>query len=435
MVQTQEYRLKRTPLPLPYDLLHIITQELLSSGSLAALSKISTLSRDYHAMITPMLYTHVHIKTDEQLQAFLYLPYEKDRRSKGSRALSVLGVKRGRSGSIKDHKYRFKLDALTLVKSLTLDIYPSRTALKYASKLPEPLCASTLTFTPPALTSFYDRLSLSNAPRILATFWAGHLPSLINPQKVIVDYTGLDQHMEKSDNGEGWIDTMGGMSVALQAWKESLKTVEIRGKKWVGLLPAPGTKVVMIHTDAVQEAPDQNEDQETVETVETASTVSSTTDNSQHAEPGVTDIPSPAEPSAGRDPNPELIEAIASRTRLIATRTEALTMALRTSQALHDASHSPAPLRWSVKDLIPEPFADEAASRDRLLNTWDSYGQSDREIEIQLNLEKQVEYEREKRGVLDKILEEMDRVAPQIGSRYGYIDSDGRRNLACLSWA
>ncbi|OCF37099.1 hypothetical protein I316_01004 [Kwoniella heveanensis BCC8398] len=401
MVQPREYRFQRTPLPLPYDLLHIITQELLSSGSLASLSKLSTLSREYHAMITPLLYTHVHIKTDEQLQAFLHLPYEKERRSKGSRALSVLGVKRGRSGSIKGEKYRFKIDALTLVKTLTLDIYPSRASLKYASKLPEPLNASTLTFTPPALESLFNRLSRSNSPRILATIWAGHLPSLIKPQKAIVDYAGLDGHMEAAENGQGWIDTMGGMSVGLQAWKESLRVVEIRGKKWVGILPAPGTKVTMVHTQPIIEK-EEGSSAEVGAAGETASLDDDVEAPSQTTQPD------------SNDPSPELIEAIASRTKLIAARTEALTLALRTCQALHDASHSPAPLRWSVQDLIPHPVA-ETTSREHLLNTWDTYGQSEREIEARIEMERKIEYERERRGALDKILQAMDQVAPQIG--------------------
>ncbi|WVF68613.1 hypothetical protein IAT40_003383 [Kwoniella sp. CBS 6097] len=421
-------RLERTPLPLPYDLLHIITQDLLSSGSLASLSKLSTLSRDYHAMITPMLYARVHIKTDEQLQAFLYLPYEKERRSKGSRALSVLGVKRGRSGSIKDQKCRFKIDSLSLVQFLTLDIYPSRTSLKHASKLPEPLPATTLTFTPPALISLYNRLSRSNSPRILATIWAGHLPSLVRPQKVIVDYTGLDRHMEENENGQGWIDTMGGMSVGLQAWQESLRLVEIRGKKWVGILPSPGTKVVMVHTDAVTEDGSLDEAQS-----DGTDLLTDNVDGAEQAGLAPVDTTDQTVPVNGTEPNPELVEAIASRTKLIATRTEALTLALRTSQALHDASHSPAPLRWSVKDLIPQPISD-SDSRDRLLTSWDTYGQSDREIEAHIDMEMRMEYLREKRGVIDMILGELDRVAPLLGSRYGYVDSDGRRNLTCLLW-
>ncbi|WVR08234.1 hypothetical protein IAU60_005281 [Kwoniella sp. DSM 27419] len=465
MVQTKDYRFNRSTLPLPYDILHILLTDLVASESLGSLAKLSTLSRQYHSLITPLLYTDVHIRSDEQLQSFLSLPYERESKTK-AKALNALGVKRGRSGSIKSPNR--KNQSLALVRSLTLDIYPSRTSFKLASKLPAPLPASSLTFTPSALLSLHAKLSRSNAPKILATFWATHLPTLIKPKKVTVDYSTLDVREMREEN---WIITMGGMSVALQAW-ESLAQVELRGGWWAGVLPGLAVQVEMVHTDLtlieavprvtieneITPEPSDDEDEgaerpilpltrqmtqsvaslrrrpsSTTSTAvpasverardvaDTATTAATLTWTPAPAPPPVSYIPANQAPA---EPSEELLQALGDRSKLIADRTEAIVLALRSSQALHDTAHGNVPIRWVITDFIPE-------SVDSTLALPSSASTDSAEVAAEVKRE----YEREKTEIMRKILAEMDATAPVLSKKYGYIDGAGRRGLSCLLWA
>ncbi|WRT69507.1 uncharacterized protein IL334_006493 [Kwoniella shivajii] len=414
-IQTQP-KFNRSTLPIPFDLLYVLIQELLSTCSLSTLSKLSSLSKEYYALITPLLYTDVHITSDEQLQAFLTLPQEKDRRMILAGAL--LGVKRGRSGSIKGPNR--KLEALSLTRSLKLDVYPSRTSLKLSSKLPSPLKASNLTFTSKALINLHGRLSNSKAPRILASFWAGHLPNLIRPKKVIIDYSSIlpkkshppigdvepddqeEQEAQGDDEGESsmsfmsdekWTNTMGGMSIALQSWI-GLQEVELKGNTWSGILPGPGVNVKMVHAGIENEVIENETQNEVDGEGQGLMTVNETILNGN-----------------GGEPNAEIIKAIETRNKLIENRKKALILGLRTSQAIYENYHSPLPINWKVENLLPS-----------LIGTHDN----EEEIES--------ERQREKRSVIEDIMRDLDETCPSIMTRYGYINDVGRRDLSCLTW-
>nr|XP_031859701.1 uncharacterized protein CI109_004773 [Kwoniella shandongensis]KAA5526773.1 hypothetical protein CI109_004773 [Kwoniella shandongensis] len=420
---------QRTPLPLPYDLLHIILTLLHSSESFGTLSVLSQVSKSYYSLITPMIYTNVHITSDEQLQQLLSLPSDKFRLFGGG---GVGGNKRGRSGSI--IKRGRKLEALSMIASLKLDIYPSRTSLKLASKLPTPLPAQQVTFTPLGVYSLYDKLSRSQAPRILASFWASHLPSLVKPKKVIVDYSTIDirkemlevneteTEAEQQENGgrgrrEGWWDTFGGLSVGLQAWKE-LEEVDVKGEVWSLILPNPGVKVKMIHTTCTE--PQGG--------VEPPSTLEPTVDLA-----GGAGEQEPVQVGTPEQPDAAATVALADqrrlwREKLLEDRRKALVSGLQTSYTLleqtlattrgrngmitstHIRNH---PFKWEIVNFFPLPLE---GSRNQ--------------DELELLVERETEKYEMKRG----IMADLDQSCPDLMKAFGKMEG-GRRELGCLTWS
>ncbi|WVW86721.1 hypothetical protein I302_108775 [Kwoniella bestiolae CBS 10118] len=387
----------RTPLPLPYDLLHLLLQDLLSSSSFHTLATLARLSKEYYSHIIPLIYRHVHITSDEQLQSFLTIPLtrrEESDKKKRKIVDTVLGKNRSRSNSLEDTSGgNRKIQNLSLVQSLTLDVYPSRTSFKLSSKLPQPLQTPLLTFTPHALENLQEKLSRSGAPRILVSFWAKHLPGLVMPRKIIVDYSTLDL----SEDEEGRLgDTMSGMSISLQSWSESctLQEVELRGERWLGILPGPGVGVRMIHTSTDLVDGDSNTIEDGEGEVEDLVTVNETLLNPSN------------------EPSPTTLALIESRNKLVSQRVQSLILGLRTSQALSETYHSPAPLDWSMQGILPRPIGVEEMDDE----------------------ERYVENQREKRKVVDDILNGLDEVCPKITQRYGRIGEDGRRELGCLTW-
>ncbi|KAK6908893.1 hypothetical protein I203_102899 [Kwoniella mangroviensis CBS 8507] len=407
----KEYKFTRSTLPLPNDLLHILLQKLLSTSSFSTLSTLARLSKDYYSLIIPLIYKHVHITSDEQLQSFLTIPLTKreendKKKRKIVNTVLLKGKSRSRSNSLEDSSnWSRKIQCLSLCESLTLDVYPSRTSFKIASKLPQPLQTPLLTFTPKSLENLREKLSRSGAPRILVSFWSQHLPTLIRPRKVVVDYSNLNFNPisnageEEEEDEEKWADTMSGMSISLQSWtcSEGLEMVELKGDKWMGVLPSPGVGVKMVHTTASTpssfSAETLNGDEEEEELVTVNETV----------------LNAPPNPN---EPNPATLESIESRNKLVSTRVQSILMGLRTSQALYETYNSRLPLKWDVVDVLPPPIGFEEMDQEERYN----------------------EYQREKRKVLDEILSGLDEVAPVITRRYGRIGREGRRELSCLNW-
>ncbi|WWC65684.1 uncharacterized protein I303_108305 [Kwoniella dejecticola CBS 10117] len=424
----------KSTLPIPYDLLYLIIQDLFASQAFGSLAKLAQLSREYHALIVPLLYTKVHIRSDEQLQSFLTIPQSvrDDIRTKTSDKIKDVlgvGVKRGRSGSLKSKlqvQGQGQLQAplglqdhvpihnkithhFNLTRTLTLDIYPSRLSFKLASKLPSPLFAEQLTFTPNALKDLYEKLDRSNSPRILVSHWAQHLPNLVRPRAVTIDYSTLDLDECELNQSENWVNTMMGISTSLQAWKGA-EEVTMKGERWFGVVPNPGVKVRMVHTGAEEEVQPsifglaqpagytQEEEEEEV-TVNQA-----ILDNAS----GASTI------------TITMAERIQQRNKVIEKRTEAVIMGLRTSAAFHETYHrSSSALNWEVVDILPPPV-------ETMTN---EHEEEDGEEEERL-----MEKQREKRKILDDILRELDETSPSITKRYAVIASDGRRDLNCLKW-
>ncbi|WVQ66471.1 uncharacterized protein L199_004652 [Kwoniella botswanensis] len=409
----KEYKFTRSTLPLPYDLLHILLQNLLSTSSFSTLSTLARLSKDYYSLIIPLIYKHVHITSDEQLQSFLTIPLTKreendKKKRKIVNTVLLKGKSRSRSNSLEDSSnWSRKIQCLSLCESLTLDVYPSRTSFKIASKLPQPLQTPLLTFTPKSLENLREKLSRSGAPRILVSFWSQHLPTLIRPRKVVVDYSTLsfnsDENVEGEGEGDGnegkWADTMSGMSISLQSWTcaEGLEMVELKGDKWMGVLPSPGVGVRMVHT-----------------TTSTPSSSSAETLNEEDEEEQLVTVNETIlnAPPNSNEPNPATLESIENRNKLISTRVQSILMGLRTSQALYETYNSPLPLKWDVVDVLPPPIGFEEMDQE----------------------ERYMDYQREKRKVLDEIVSGLDDVASTITQRYGRIGGNGRRELTCLNW-
>ncbi|WVQ79394.1 hypothetical protein IAT38_001491 [Cryptococcus sp. DSM 104549] len=450
---------ERTPIPLPYDLLHIIVYDLHSTSSLGTLTTLQRCCTAYYSMITPLLYTHVELTSDEQLQRFLVLPSDSRRKSRGLLGVAS-GPKRGRSGSIKPSER--KVAALAMVSSLKLDVYPSRASLRLANKLPHPLISHTLELSPAAIMSLHSKLSLSRAPRILASFWASHLPSLIRPKRVVVDYHTLNVRKELAgEDKEKWWDTFGGVSVALQQW-ERLEEVELRGEVWGLVLPNPGVGLKMVHTDyeagesVGEELEDGEEDGNAcfraaypapapAPAPATFPVVAAAGAPIAPGAPGVAALaPAAAPAGAPNAPNAPAAagaaapappaEELTPRAKLIEDRKQALLLGLRTNFELlqHTATHpsqaqthhqtvvphhhysgtSLATMSWSVTNFFP-PLPESEWGRTE-----------EEEVE---------EKERERKGVVDWLMGELDQHCPELAARYGRME-DGKRVLGCLTW-
>ncbi|WWC93001.1 uncharacterized protein L201_007965 [Kwoniella dendrophila CBS 6074] len=442
----KRYKFEKTRSPIPFDLLYIIIQELLSNEQLGSLAKLCCVSKELYSYIIPLLYTNVHIKSDEQLQSFLTLPQStriavKEEKQKQKQQITknlvksvVLSVKRNRSRSNSLERnsnnsnnansenngnisINSKIYNLNLMKELKLDIYPSRRSFKLSSKLPSPLSVDKLFFTSLALKNLYDKLNKSNAPKILVSFWSSHLPTLIKPKKVIIDYSNLNLMGDNDETylkDENWLDTMTGMSFSLQSWSPTtttttttntssskiydnnyLKEIELIGNNWFGILPSPGVKVKMIHTDFIEDS-NQLAEQEQVETQEEdLVTVNETILNT---------------PSNETD---EIVELIEKRKKIIKKRVESLIMGLRSSQALYETYQSNQLINWNITDILPPQI--------KITNDI----RSKEEIENE-------EYS-EKRKIINDILIELDEKCPNLTKRYSKIGSDGRRELSCLT--
>ncbi|KAK8849507.1 hypothetical protein IAR55_004841 [Kwoniella newhampshirensis] len=388
---------RRTPLPLPYDLLHILITLLQSSDSFATLSLLSRCSRSYYALITPLLYTNVHITSDEQLQALLSLPA--DRRG-------FLGVKRYRSGSIINgvvvhpslSSRERKVEALSLIERLTLDVYPSRTSLKLASKLPWSLPAQEVTLTSKAVSSLNTKLGHSKAPRILASFWASHFPSLVRPRKVVVDYSDLDvrHEMMNEERKEGWWDTFSGLSVGIQAWKE-LEEVQVKGEVWNLILPNPGVKVRMVHTIFPPPQPDGEGEGNMVPPMESTPASASEESTNVWRDKLITDRRKAL--VSGLSTSYFLLEQA-----LANTNTNTNTTTTTNGSPVRMANHPI--IEWEIQDFLP-PYRGQPGVLEEVVDEGD--------------------------GVRRGIMADLDQVCPALMERYARMEN-GRRELSCLKW-
>ncbi|WVQ75155.1 hypothetical protein IAR50_004764 [Cryptococcus sp. DSM 104548] len=446
----------RTRPVLPYDLLHIILAELKRTESLGSLALLQRCNSDFYDLITPILYTHIRIHSDDQLQRFLTLPLEPKvrKRTKGLALLSSKGSnspkssKRSRSGSLVG--YEKKLQALQKVKTIIFDVYPSRTSMKLASKLPFPLFAETLTFTPSAILSLHAKLLRSGAPRILATFWAGHLPSIVQPQRVVVDYSTINirQHLA-GEKKASWWDTIAGLSSTLQQW-ESLDQVTLVGDYWALLVPSPGVEIKVVHTifEPKGEAEDdegaltEGEDSDGNPEVLPQQTIPNGPAPPPHIInllPTAIPAPTPAPPANNEE---DAQPSLSFRAKLLVDRRDALLLGLRTSyqivqhaqyqaktQSHHLTSYVPEhfirkgsrnvrQVRWVVEDFFPP--VDEGDKEDDD-DEWDG------ETEI---LERS---ERERREVVEWLVTQLDQQCPQLIRECGRV-VDGKVELSCISW-
>ncbi|AAW43452.1 expressed protein [Cryptococcus deneoformans JEC21] len=430
----------RTRNSLPYDLLHIIINLLISTDSLGTLAALQRCSQAYYDLITPLLYTHVHIHSDDQLQRFLTLPSESRtrRKSKGFSLLSSKAMKRARSGSLQTPEK--KLQALTLVKSLTLDVYPSRTSLKLASKLPQVIPAKFLTFTPSAVLSLHAKLLRSQAPRILATFWAGHLPSLIQPQQVTINYSSLDvRTLLQGDKKENWWDTFGGLSVALQHW-EKLEKIELRGEVWGLIVPSPGVEMEMVHTtfvpneDVVDEAIMFEEGDESDGNNDIPQDGIHSSTPVQIPNPNIAVLPQAANNNDNAD------DTLTPRQKLLKDRKEALLLGLLANyQVVQHTQHQALATHPNhLTSYVPQHFITNGR-RSRMLWKLKGFfpppdGDVDEDgIEWKSDDEKREELENDRKEVASWLMNELDQQCPELARDYGRM-IDGRRELDCLQW-
>ncbi|ODO06952.1 hypothetical protein I350_04314 [Cryptococcus amylolentus CBS 6273] len=447
----------RTRPVLPYDLLHIILTELKRTDSLGSLALLQRCNSDYYDIVTPILYTHVRIRTDDQLQRFLTLPIE-PRVRKRSRRLSLLSSKgskspksglRSRSGSL--IAYEKKLHAFQKVKTITLDIYPSRRSMKIAGKLPFPLFAETLTFTPSAILSLHSKLLRSGAPRILATFWAGHLPSIVQPQRVVVDYSTIDirSHLA-GEKKASWWDTIAGLSSALQQW-ERLDQVTLVGEYWALLVPSPGVEMKVIHTvfepkeDAEEDegALTEGEDSDGNPEVPLQQTIPGGPAPPPHMvnlPPNAMPVPIPA-PAANAEEDGQ--PPLSFRAKLLMDRRDALLLGLRTSyQIVQHAQYQAHTQPHHLTSYVPEHFIHKGSRNVREVrwvveDFFPPVGEGDEEDENDAGDEETEvveKSEKERREVVKWLVTELDQQCPQLVHECGRM-VDERVELSCISWA
>ncbi|XAO25494.1 hypothetical protein I312_104320 [Cryptococcus bacillisporus CA1280] len=437
----QYLRRTHTRNSLPYDLLHIIINLLISTESLGTLATLQRCSQAYYDIITPLLYTHVHIHSDDQLQRFLTLPSESRtrRKSKGFTLLSPKTIKRARSGSVQTPEK--KLQALTLVKSLTLDVYPSRTNLKLASKLPQVIPAKFLTLTPSAVLSLHAKLLRSQAPRILATFWAGLLPSLIQPQQVTINYSSLDVRMLlQGEKKENWWNTFGGLSVALQHW-EKLEKIELRGEVWGLIVPSPGVEMEMVHTTfmpneaIIDEATMLDEGDESDGNNDMPQDAIHNSIPMQIPNPNLTALPQ----AANNNDNDNTDDTLTSRQKLLKDRKEAILLGLLANYQVvqHTRHQALATHPNHLTSYVPQHFITNGR-RSRMLWKLRDFLPPDSDvdedgIEWKSDDEKREELENDRKEVATWLINELDQQCPELARDYGRM-VNGRRELDCLQW-
>ncbi|WWC73511.1 uncharacterized protein I206_107482 [Kwoniella pini CBS 10737] len=418
----KQYKFTKSTLPIPFDILYIIIQNLYSSKSFKSLSKLAQLSKEYNNLIIPLIYKDIHLKSDEQLQLFLLTNYyssnlqqqqkeeEEIKNKKTSykikNALNLNVKKKVRSNSLKfnynnnnkqqkQNKKIFnddKLNNLNLIKTFKIDFYPSRLSFKLSSSLlnNNPLKIEKLIFTSNSLIDLNEKLKKSNSPKILTFYWSKHLPNLFKPNKILIDFKNLD--ITDLMLNENWLNTITGFNISIQSWKNNnysnnnnnnLKEIILKGENWFGILPNPGIKI-SIKYNKFNYLNSEEED----------NNLENLKENNNNN-------------------NINLIEKIQNRNKIIEKRTKSLIKGLRNSQALHENYQSNSSLNWEIIDILPNPII----------------------TNININEEERfIENQREKRKVLDDILTELDQVSPYITKRYGIIGLDGRRELSCLNW-